>query len=97
MVSKKVIISEIAEDAIGRYFEEYRTYRYGSDLQKRAFNYSQMRNILTHIDAFFDDIYIKNGKKYIDIVGVCTVEFLIKNNQTEVFVENIYFKNMGIF
>jgi hypothetical protein len=46
----------------------------------------------TQIDAFFDDIYIKNGKKYIDIKEICTVEFLTKNNQTEVFVENIYFK-----
>jgi len=94
MASKTVIISEIAAESIGRYFEEYRTYRYGSDLQIRAFNYSRMRSALTHIDAFFDDIYIKNGKKYIDIEGVCTVEFLTKNNQTEIFVENIYFKNL---
>jgi len=94
MASKKIIISNIAEEAIGRYFEEYRTYRYGSDLQKRAFNYSQMRNTLIHIDACFDDIYIMSGKKYIDIEGVCTIEFLTKNNQTEVFVENVYFKNL---
>jgi len=94
MASKNIIISEIAEEAIGMYFEEYRTYRYGSDLQKRAFNYSQMRSTLTHIDAFFDDIYFKNGKKYIDIEGICTVEFLTRNNQTEVFVENVYFKNL---
>jgi hypothetical protein len=94
MASKTVIISEIAEEAIGRYFEEYRSNRYGSDMQKRAFNYSQMRSTLTHIDAFFDDVYIKNGKKYIDIEGVCIVEFLTKNNQTEIFVENIYFKNL---
>ena len=94
MDSKKVIISEIAEETIGKYFEEYRTYRYGSDLKIRAFNYSRMRSALIHIDAFFDDIYIKNGKKHIDIEGICTVEFLTKNNQTEIFVENIYFKNI---
>ena len=94
MASKKVIISEVAEESIGKYFEEYRTYCYGSDLQLRALNYSKMRSTLTHIAAFFDDIYIKNGKKYIDIEGVCSVEFLTKNNQTEVFVENIYFKNL---
>jgi len=94
MAFKKVIISKIAEKAIGRYFEKYRIERYGSDLQKRAFNYSQMRSTLIHIDAFFDDIYIINGKKYIDIEGVCTIEFLTKNNQTEVFVENVYFKNL---
>jgi len=92
MVSKNVIISKIAEEAIGRYFEEYCTYHYGSDLQKRAFNYSLMRTTLTQIDAFFDDIYINNGKKYIDIEGVCTIEFLTRNHQTEIFVENVYFK-----
>jgi hypothetical protein len=93
MASKKVVFSDIAEDAIGRYFEDYRDYRYGSDLQLRAFNYSRMRSALVHIDAFFDDIYFKNGKKYIDIEDICIIEFLTKNNQTEVFVENIYFKN----
>jgi len=51
-----------------------------------------MRSKLTQIDAFFDEVYIRNGKKYIDIEGFCTVEFLTKNNQTEVFIENIYFK-----
>jgi hypothetical protein len=94
MASKKIIISAIAEEVIGRYFEEYRAYPYGSDLQIRAFNYSKIRNTLTCIDTFFDDIYIKNGKKYIDIEGVCIIEFLTKNNQTEIFVEKIYFKNL---
>ena len=92
MASKKVIISRIAEETIGRYFEEYNTCLYGSDLQKRAFNYSLMRITLSNIDALFDTIYIKNGKKYIDIEDICTVEFLTRKNQTEVFVENIYFK-----
>ena len=92
MASKRVVISKIAEDTIGKYFEEYRTYRYGTDLPIRAFNYSQMRSTLSQIDAFFDEVYIRNGKKYIDIEGFCTVEFLTKNNQTEVFIENIYFK-----
>ena len=93
MASKKVIISEIAEETIGRYFENYRIYQYGNDLQTRAFNYSRMRSALTHIDVFFDDIYIKNGKKYIDIGDICTVEFFTKNNQSEILVENIFFKN----
>ena len=94
MASKKIIISDIAEETIGRYFEEYRTYRYGSDLQKRAFNYSQMRSTLTHIDAFFEDIYFKNGRKYIDIEGICTVEFSMEDNHAEILIKNIYFKNL---
>ena len=94
MASKKVIISDTAKDAIGRYFEDYRDCQYGNDLQIRAFNYSLMRSALINMDAFFDDIYIKNGKKHIDIERVCTIEFLTRNNQTEIFVENIYFKNL---
>ena len=93
MASKKIVLSEIAVETIGKYFESYRTYQYGNDLQTRALSYSRMRSALMHIDAFFDDIYIINGKKYIDIEGVCIVEFLTRNNQTEILIENIYFKN----
>ncbi|MCL2329125.1 MAG: hypothetical protein FWC39_11525 [Bacteroidetes bacterium] len=93
MASKRVIISDIASDAIGRYFEGYRVYHYGSDMPKRAFNYSLVRNALTHIDAFFDDIYLKNGQKHIDIENICTVEFSAEDNQTEILIKNIYFSN----
>ena len=92
MASKKVVVSKIAENAIGKYFEDYRIYQYGNDLQTRAFNYSKMRSALSHIDAFFDDVYTQNGKKYIDIENICTVEFLTKNNQSEILIKNIYFK-----
>jgi hypothetical protein len=75
MASKKVIISEIAEDVVGRYFEEYRVYRHGSDLQIRAFNYSKIRSILTYIDAFFDDIYIKNVKNTLTLKEFAPLNF----------------------
>ena len=93
MASKKVTFSEIANETIGKYFENYRSYQYGNDLQIRALNYSRTRSALMHIDAFFDDIYSQNGKNYIDIEGICTVEFWAEGNQTEIFIENIYFKN----
>ena len=89
----KVSISAVAKDTIGRYFEDYRDCQYGNDLQIRAFNYSLMRSALAHIDAFFDDVYTENGKKYIDIEKVATIEFTMEDNQTEVLVKNIYFKN----
>ena len=92
MASKKVIISEIAEETIGKYFEEYRTSRYGSDLQIRAFNYSRMRSILANIDAFLNDIYIINGEKYIHLEGIGIVEFSMEDNQSEILIKNIYFK-----
>jgi len=93
MASKNIIISKIAEQAIGRYFEEYRTYCYGSDLQKRAFNYSRIRNILVNIDAYLNDIYIINKKKYINLEGIGTVEFSMEDNHAEILIKNIYFKN----
>ena len=94
MASKKVIISETAEETIGIYFENYRIYRHGSDLPIRAFNYSRMRSALANIDAFFDDIYTENNKNYIKIENICTVEFSMEENQSEILIKNIYFKNL---
>ena len=93
MASKKVIISEMAEETIGRYFENYRVCRYESDLPIRAFNYSRMRNALANIDAFFDDIYVENNKKYIEIENIGIIEFSMEENQSEILIKNIYFKN----
>ena len=90
---RDVVLSEAARQVMDYYFESYQGSFYNNDMQKRALNYSKVIKHLAYIDLFFDDIYIKNGKKYIDIEDVCTVEFLTKNNQTEVLVENIYFKN----
>jgi len=94
MISNRISTSKKAEEAIGKYFEEYRTYRYGNDLQIRAFNCSRMRNILINIDAFFDDIYIINGEQYIDIEDIGTVEFATEDNNAEILIKNIYFKNL---
>jgi len=88
---RDVVLSEAARQVMDYYFESYQGSFYNNDMQKRALNYSKVIKHLAYIDLFFDDIYIKNGKKYIDIEDVCTVEFLTKNNQTEVLVENIYF------
>jgi len=93
MAFKKVIISRIAEEEIGRYFEKYLFYGYRTDMPVRAFNYSRMRSILTNIEACFDDIYIINGKKYIDLEGIGTVEFSMEDNQSEILIKNVYFKN----
>ncbi|MDR0874544.1 MAG: hypothetical protein LBN27_13950 [Prevotellaceae bacterium] len=93
MATKKVIISDKASDDIGKYFENYRVYQYRTDMPERASHYSFLRNCLLHIDVFFDNIYTENGKKYIDIQDICTVEFSMENNEEEILVKNIYFKN----
>ncbi|MDR0872906.1 MAG: hypothetical protein LBN27_05480 [Prevotellaceae bacterium] len=89
---KKIGLSELAERILDNYFESYQGSYYNNDMQKRAFNYSRVISYLAHIDVFFDDIYIDNGKKYINIQDICTVEFSIENNE-EVLIKNIYFKN----
>jgi hypothetical protein len=94
MASKKVIVSEIAEETIGRYFENYRIGRYGSDMPMRALNYSRIRSALANIDAFFDDIYTVNNRKYIEIENIGIVEFSMEENQSEILIKNIYFKNL---
>ena len=94
MASKKVIVSEIAEETIGKYFENYRIGCYGSDMPIRAFNYSRVRNILINIDAFFDDIYTVNNRKYIKVENIGVIEFSMEENQSEILIKNIYFKNL---
>jgi len=93
MVSKKVIISDIAENTINNYFDNYRVLQYGTDLPIRAYNYSRIRSALTHIDIFFDDVYTENDKKYIEIENICTVEFYAEENQSEILIKNIYFRD----
>ena len=75
------------------YFENYQGSYYDNDMQKRAFNYSRVIKCLAYIDLFLDDIYTKNDKKYIDIENICTVEFSLENNQSEILIKNIFFKN----
>jgi len=91
---KKIGLSETAKQVLDYYFESYQGSFYNNDMQKRAFNYSKVIKWLVYIDLFFDDIYTKNGKNYIDIEDICTVEFWAEENQSEILIENIYFKNL---
>ena len=91
MVSIKVILSDTASETIGRYFENYCYCQYGTDMNERALHYSLIRRVLSHIDIFFDSVYIVDEKKYIDIEDVCTVEFSMEDNETEILIKNIYF------
>jgi len=91
---KKIGLSETAKQVLDYYFESYQGSFYNNDMQKRAFNYSKVIKWLVYIDLFFDDIYTKNGKNYIDIEDICTVEFWAEENQSEILIKNIYFKNL---
>jgi hypothetical protein len=77
-------------DILPTIFDHYTSF-FNNDMQKRAFNYSKVIRCLAYIDLFFDDIYIENDKKYIDIEDICTVEFSVESNLTEILIKNIYF------
>ena len=91
---KKVGLSETAKQVLDYYFENYQGSFYDNDMQKRAFNYSKVIKCLAYIDLFFNDIYTQNGKTHIDIENICTVEFSMEENQSEILIKNIYFKNL---
>lgn len=83
--------SSIVDAIIGQYYEDYIGSPIENDLWIRVLHIRRIREILTYIDLLLDDVYTKNGKEYIDIEGICTVEFSMKN-QTEILIKNIYFK-----
>jgi len=91
---KKIGLSETAKQVLDYYFENYQGSFYNNDMQKRAFYYSKVIKWLVYIDLFYEDIYAKNGKNYIDIEDICTVEFWAEENQSEILIKNIYFKNL---
>ena len=53
-----------------------------------------MRSALSHIDAFFDDVYTKNDNQYIDVEDTCIIEFSVENNNQseEILIKNIFLK-----
>ena len=60
-------------------------------MQQRAFHISRIRACLSNIEAYFDNVYVLQGKNFIDIDDFCRVEFSIENNYSEIIVKNIYF------
>ncbi|MCL2328029.1 MAG: hypothetical protein FWC39_05890 [Bacteroidetes bacterium] len=88
---KKVFLSKYAEHVIDNYFEHYQWTDYGTDMPQRAFNYSRILNFLFHIDVYWNDVYSHSGKNFIDIDGICTVEFA--KNENVIMIENVIFNS----
>jgi len=82
-----------AAETVWAYYEDYIGSKCQNDIQQRAFHISRIRACLSNIEAFFDKVYILQGKNYIDIDDFCKVEFSIENNYSEVIVKNIYFSS----
>ena len=82
-----------AAETVWRYYEDYIGSKYQNDMQQRAFRISRIRAFLSDIEAIFDNVYVLQGKNFIDIDNFCRVEFSIENNYSEIIVKNIYFTN----
>jgi len=82
-MSRIVCFSRAAENVIGTFFENY-----NNDFAKRVLIYRRIREFLSDFD--FSQAYLINGKKYVDIENICTIEFVLRKNATEILVVNIY-------
>jgi len=84
---KNVKFDPTAAEVVWLYFENYQ-----NDMQQRAYHISRVRSCLAYIEAYFENVYVLNGKNFIDIDNICRVEFSVENNYSEIIVKNIYFK-----
>ena len=90
MIHVKFAVS--AAKTVWRYYEDYIGTAYQNDMQQRAYHISRIRACLSQIDAYFDDVYVLQGKNFIDIDEFCRIEFSIENNYSEIIVKNIWFR-----
>ncbi|GHT31811.1 hypothetical protein FACS189434_02260 [Bacteroidia bacterium] len=79
-----------AERTLNEYYENVQGLHY-TDMQQRVFHYRRIIDVLINIDVYFDDVKSWNDSLIIDIDNFCKVQFVIDSNQTEVFIEEIYF------
>jgi len=81
----------LAAETVWQYYEDYIGSTCQNDLEQRAFQISRIRACLSDIEAYFEDVYVLQGKNYIDIDDFCTIEFSIDSDYSEIIVKNIYF------
>jgi len=92
--------SESAREEILNYYGDCQPV-YGFDNQqtdlknKRTLNFRKISNTLRYIDDYLNQTYIRNGRNYIEIENIATVEF-IENREGEIIVISIYFKDEQI-
>jgi hypothetical protein len=89
MLTVKFDIS--AAETVWQYYENYIGSTYQNDMQRRSYHISRIRMCLSHIEAYFDKVYVLQGRNFISIDDFCRVEFSIENNYSEILIKNIYF------
>ena len=87
-----VYFGSIATEKLGRFFEDYKGNKI-NDLSERALVYRRMREFLIAFDV--SDSYIVNGKKYVDIADICTIEYVMRNESKEILVTDIFFNEIA--
>ncbi|GHT31485.1 hypothetical protein FACS189434_01310 [Bacteroidia bacterium] len=86
-----VHFNSLVDNIIGQYYEDYIGSPLDNDLWIRVLYIRRIKEFLSSFDL--SDTYIVNGKKYIDVYDIATIQYVIRNQGTEILVENIYFKN----
>ncbi|GHT46660.1 hypothetical protein FACS189440_05170 [Bacteroidia bacterium] len=84
-----VHFSEAAKATIDHYFDNYIGNQNHNDMVQRAYHLSKIRVCLSHFLAL--DTYVAENRKFVDIDDICTVEYALEKNNTEVLIKNIYF------
>ncbi|MCL2326956.1 MAG: hypothetical protein FWC39_00430 [Bacteroidetes bacterium] len=83
--------SRIVDAIIGQYYENYIGTPIENDLWIRVLFVRRIREYLSTFDI--SEAYFIKGKAFVDIEDICTIEFFMEDNQTEILIENIYFTN----
>jgi len=86
-----VYYNSIVENIIGQYYEDYIGSPIENDLWIRVLHVRRIREYLSAFDI--SETYVVNGKKYIDIYDIATIQYIMRNQGTEILIENIYFTN----
>ena len=73
---KRIILSNLASQTLDEYFESYIGYSSNNDIWKRSLNYSRILSCLSQIEVFIDNTYVIDGRNFIIIKDIATIEYL---------------------
>ena len=60
----KVKFDLSAAETVWQYYEDYIGSKNQNDMQHRAYHISRIRVCLSHIDAYFENVYVLQGKNF---------------------------------
>ena len=90
----KVFFDIAAEESLGKYYENYKYLPTGgTDMLSRSNKYREIVRVLGSIEQCINQTFKRNGKNYIEINGVGTVEYQILEDRSSIMIKNIYFSD----